>query len=131
VSSSAEYVLDSTAVLALLYSEPGHQYVKEVLNKSAVSAVNLAEIVNKLAQMGPMPEAVRESLVRLELRVEDWSKDMAYQSAEFSRLSKSHGLSLGDRACLTLAKQLQATAVTSDRTWRRLPSLGVRIMIFR
>jgi ribonuclease VapC len=131
VSSSAEYVLDSTAVLALLYSEPGHQYVKEVLGKSAVSAVNLAEIINKLAQMGPMPEAVRESLVQLEFRVEDWSEDMAYRSAEFSRLSKSHGLSLGDRACLTLAKQLRATAVTSDRTWRRLPSLGVRIMIFR
>jgi PIN domain nuclease of toxin-antitoxin system len=131
VSSSAEYVLDSTAVLALLYSEPGHQYVKEVLGKSAVSAVNLAEIVNKLAQMGPMPEAVRESLVGLELRVEDWSEDMAYRSSEFSPLSKSHGLSLGDRACLTLAKQLRATAVTSDRAWRRIPSLGVRIMIFR
>ena len=85
MSSSAEYVLDSTAVLALLYSEPGHQYVKEVLGKSAVSAVNLAEIVNKLAQMGPMPEAVRESLVKLELRVEEWSEDMAnrtgYRSA--------------------------------------------------
>jgi ribonuclease VapC len=131
VSSSAEYVLDSTAVLALLYLEPGHQYVKEVLNKSAVSAVNLAEIINKLAQMGPMPEAVRVSLAKLELQVEDWSEDMAYRSVEFSRFNKSHGLSLGDRACLTLAKQLRATAVTSDRTWRRLPSLGVSIMIFR
>jgi ribonuclease VapC len=131
VSSNAEYVLDSTAVLALLYSEPGHQYVREVLAKSAVSAVNLAEIVNKIAHRGPTSETLQESLVRLDLRVEDWSEAMAFQSAEFSRLSKSHGLSLGDRACLTLAKQLRATAVTSDRTWRRLPSLGVRIMIFR
>jgi ribonuclease VapC len=81
--------------------------------------------------MGPMPEAVRVSLAKLELQVEDWSEDMAYRSVEFSRFNKSHGLSLGDRACLTLAKQLRATAVTSDRTWRRLPSLGVSIMIFR
>jgi ribonuclease VapC len=123
--------LDSTAVIALLYSEPGHQHVKEVLEKSVVSAVNLAEIVNKLAQRGPSSEAVRDSLVQLELRVEDWSEDMAYRSAEFSQLSKSHGLSLGDRACLTLAKQLRATAVTSDRAWRRVPSLGVPVMLFR
>jgi PIN domain nuclease of toxin-antitoxin system len=67
----------------------------------------------------------------LELRVEDWSEDLAYRSAEFTRFNKSHGLSLGDRACLTLAKQLHATAVTSDQTWRRLPALGVRIMAFR
>ena len=131
MSSKIEYVLDSTAVIALLYAEPGHKYVQEVLDKSAVSAVNLAEVVNKLAQRGPSSEAVRESLFRLELRVEDWSEDLAYRSAEFSPFSKSHGLSLGDRACLTLAKQLRATAVTSDRAWRRVPSLGVPIMIFR
>ena len=131
MSWKIEYVLDSTAVIALLYAEPGHKYVHEVLDKSAVSAVNLAEVVNKLAQRGPSSEAVRESLIGLELRVEDWSEDMAYRSAEFTRFNKSHGLSLGDRACLTLAKQLHATAVTSDRAWRRVPSLGVPIMIFR
>jgi PIN domain nuclease of toxin-antitoxin system len=123
--------LDSTAIIALLQSEPGHQHVQEVLERSAVSAVNLAEIVNKLAQRGATSDSVRDSLVLLKLQVEDWSEDMAYRSAEFTQFNKSHGLSLGDRACLTLAKQLRATAVTSDRTWRRLPSLGVRIMIFR
>jgi ribonuclease VapC len=122
--------LDSAAVIALLYLEPGYQRVAEVLDKSAISSVNLAEIFNKLVQKASAQE-VRELLRPLELQVEDWSEDMAYRSAEFSSFSKSHGLSLGDRACLTLAKQLRATAVTSDRAWRRLPSLGVRIMIFR
>jgi ribonuclease VapC len=130
VSSIAEYVLDSTAVIALLYLEPGHQYVKELLDKSVISSVNLAEIFNKLLQKTSAGEAL-EFLRPLKLQVEDWSEDMAYWSAEFSQFSKSHGLSLGDRACLTLAKQLRATAVTSDRAWRRIPSLGVRIMIFR
>ena len=74
---------------------------------------------------------MRESLAKLELKVEDWSEAMAYRSAEFTQYNKSHGLSLGDRACLTLAKHLHATAVTSDRTWSRKPSLGVPIMIFR
>jgi len=95
-----------------------------------ISSVNLAEVFNKLAQKASA-EDVRELLRPLELKVEDWSEDMAYLSAEFTQFNKSHGLSLGDRACLTLAKQLRATAVTSDKSWRRAPSLGVRIMIFR
>jgi ribonuclease VapC len=130
VSLKIEYVLDSAAVIALLYLEPGYQRVAEVLDKSAISSVNLAEIYNKLVQKASAEE-VRGLLRPMELQVEDWSEDMAYRSAEFSAFSKSHGLSLGDWACLTLAKQLRATAVTSDRAWRRLPALGVRIMIFR
>jgi ribonuclease VapC len=126
-----EYILDSTALIALVGLETGSQQIAGLLKHSAVSAVNLAETVNKLLEKGFSQAEVRVSLAKLELNVEDWSEAMAYQSAEFSRLSKSHGLSLGDRACLTLAKQLRATAVTSDRAWRRIPSLGVRIMIFR
>jgi PIN domain nuclease of toxin-antitoxin system len=131
VSARVEYVLDSTALIALLNLEPGHQRVEELLDKSAISAVNLAETVNKLAERASSVEAVRGFLAQLKLAVEDWSEDLAYRSAEFTPFSKSHGLSLGDRACLTLAKQLHATAVTSDRAWRRLPALGVTVMMFR
>jgi ribonuclease VapC len=131
VSSKIEYVMDSTALIAVVYQEPGYERVVEILDKSAISAVNLAEIINKLILRGSPAEAVRHALLKLELTVEDWTDDLAYRSAEFTRFNKSHGLSLGDRACLTLAKQLHATAVTSDRTWRRMPSLGVPIMIFR
>lgn len=131
MSARVEYVLDSTALIALLNLEPGHQRVEELLDKSAISAVNLAETVNKLAERASSVEAVRGFLAQLKLAVEDWSEDLAYRSAEFTPFSKSHGLSLGDRACLTLAKQLHATAVTSDRAWRRLPALGVTVMMFR
>jgi PIN domain nuclease of toxin-antitoxin system len=131
VSLSPEYVLDSSALIALLGLEPGHERVARLLDRSIVSAINLAETVNKLARETPSLPAVRQLLAHMELTVVDWSEDMAYESAEFSRFNKSDGLSLGDRACLTLAKKLRATAVTSDRAWRRVPSLGVPIMIFR
>jgi ribonuclease VapC len=126
-----EYILDSTALIALVGLETGSQRVGELLETSAVSAVNLAETANKLLEKGFSAAEVRVSLAKLKLKIEDWSEDMAYRSAEFSRFNRSHGLSLGDRACLTLAKQLHATAVTSDRAWRRLPSLGVSVMLFR
>jgi ribonuclease VapC len=131
VSSRAEYVLDSSALIALLSLETGYQRVAELMSASVISAVNLAETVNKLVREVPSMEAVRELLAKLELSVEDWTEDLAYQSREFVPFNKSHGLSLSDRACLTLAKHLDATAVTSDRAWQRLPSLGVSVMMFR
>ena len=88
VNLRTEYVLDSSAVIAVLSLEPGHEAVKELLGKSAISAVNLAEIANKLAHETPSVEAVRELLAELELTVVDWSEDMAYRSTEFTRSFK-------------------------------------------
>jgi ribonuclease VapC len=131
VRSRTEYVLDSSALIAVVSLEPGYQRVAQLVGRSSISAINLAETINKLIHKVPTMDAVRLLLARLDLAVEDWSEDLAYRSAEFSAFNKSHGLSLGDRACLTLAKHLRATAVTSDRAWKRLPSLGVSVMLFR
>jgi ribonuclease VapC len=131
VSGKTEYVLDSTALIALLSREPGYEKIAELLDTSAISAVNLAETVHKLVQKGSAPSVVERLLRELHLKIEAWSEDLAYQSADFARYGHSHGLSLGDRACLTLAKHLGSTAVTADRVWRRSPSLGVPLLIFR
>lgn len=45
-------VLDSSAVLTLLYREPGHEIVADLLEGALISAVNWSEIVQKLAQRG-------------------------------------------------------------------------------
>ena len=131
MSSRTEYVLDSSALIALVSQEHGYQRVEELIGRSSISAVNLAETINKLIQKVPTMDTVRLLVAQLDLTVENWSEDLAFRSAEFSTFNKSHGLSLGDRACLTLAKHLDATAVTSDRAWQRLPSLGVSVMMFR
>jgi PIN domain nuclease of toxin-antitoxin system len=40
------------------------------------------------------------------------------------------GLSLGDRACLALALELNAPVYTADRAWKNL-NLGIRIHVIR
>jgi PIN domain nuclease of toxin-antitoxin system len=45
-------------------------------------------------------------------------------------ITQGQGLSLGDRACLALARWLTATALTTDRAWSRL-GLGVPIEVIR
>lgn len=57
-----EVVLDASAFLALLNAEPGAEKVAGVLSGAALSAVNLSEVVAKLAEVG-MPEAsIHETL---------------------------------------------------------------------
>jgi ribonuclease VapC len=42
--------------------------------------------------------------------------------------TKEYGLSLGDRACLSLGLRLAATVLTSDQTWKSL-DLSVDIQL--
>ena len=126
-----DFVLDSTALIALIAKEPGFEKVQELLERAAISAINLTETVHKLIQKGSADGMVERLLQGLQLNVVAWSEGLAYSSVEFASLGRSHGLSLGDRACLTLAKKLHATAVTADRAWRQVPGLGVKILMFR
>jgi ribonuclease VapC len=117
VNGRVDYVLDSTALIALVAREPGFERVEELLERSAINAVNLTETIHKLVQKGSASRVVERMLQGLQLNVIAWTEDLAYRSAEFAILGKSHGLSLGDRACLALARQLHATALTADQAW--------------
>ncbi len=63
-------VLDASAVLTLLYREPGHDQVAELIGGAVVCTVNWTEIVQKLAQRGhPDPAAAAEGVRSLGVHV--------------------------------------------------------------
>lgn len=123
---SATSVLDASALLAYLNDEAGADVVEEALVRgSAISAVNLAEVLSKLAEVGEDPQDVTENLKRRgllggNLVVSPLSEGDAIVIARLHRGTKAHGLSLGDRACLGLALRLKVPAFTADRAWSRL-----------
>jgi PIN domain nuclease of toxin-antitoxin system len=45
--------------------------------------------------------------------------------------TKALGLSLGDRACLALAIERQAVALTADRVWQELDIEGLAVELLR
>jgi ribonuclease VapC len=124
-------VLDASALLALLNGESGSEYVASVIVDGAViSTVNLAEVVTKLSELG-MPEVLlHDVLGSLGLEIVDFDFKQAYQVGLLRPLTRHAGLSLGDRACLALAKQLGLPALTTDRVWERL-AIGVTVEIIR
>lgn len=126
----SEYVLDASAVLALLNQEPGADQVQEALSSAVISTVNLAEIVTRLTIKG-MPEAeIRNVLGLLGLETMPFDEESAIQGGLLYTLMQPGGLSSGDRACLTLARNLNATALTADRAWLSLDT-GVQIRLIR
>ena len=115
-------VLDASAVLALIYREPGHDQVAEALPGAVVSAVNWAEVVAKLAQREhPDPAAAAEAVRALGARVLPFTAAHAVAAGLLWTTTRTAGLSLGDRACLAVAASTpDGVALTSDRAWSSL-----------
>jgi PIN domain nuclease of toxin-antitoxin system len=126
----SEVVLDASALLALLNREPGHEEIAPIISRAAISAVNLSEVAAKLAESGMPGEAIRDALEGLALEIHSFGRELAFQAGLLLPLTRSRGLSMGDRACLALGQQLNLPVLTTDRAWEGL-DLGVAVRLVR
>ncbi len=130
-SSVSRVVLDASALLALLNSEPGSDVVTTAVAAGAsISAVNLAEVVGKLDEIGMPLASIRLALDALGLDVVPFDTELAYATGLLRASTRKAGLALGDRACLALAQREQVDALTTDRSWAGL-NLGVSVRVAR
>ena len=119
-----DYVLDASAILALLQNEPGADYVRARVERtsSIISAVNLAEVGYKMTEHGLSGTQVQEVMIELGVEVRPFDAEQALTSVGLYAPAKKHGLSLADRACLALAQLMGLPALTADRAWRNVDS---------
>jgi PIN domain nuclease of toxin-antitoxin system len=113
----AEVVLDASVVLAAVFKERGHEAVLELTGVPLVSTVNVAEVRTRLADKGLDRSAIDAALGFVRMAFVDFTVDHAAISADLRASTRSAGLSLGDRACLALAQERGAVALTADRAW--------------
>lgn len=126
----AEVVIDASALLALLNAEPGADIVAEALPGGVVSAVNLSEVVAKLGEAGMPEKAIRQALQPLGLEIVPFDEEQAYHAGLLRAVTQDTGVSLGDRACLSLAGMLGVAALTADKAWTAL-SIRTPIKVIR
>jgi PIN domain nuclease of toxin-antitoxin system len=111
-------VLDASALLAYLLDEVGAEVVERALaEEAAIGAVNLAEVLSKLADAGEDPAAAFDGISVLPIEVVPFDEDLAIESARLRPITSSFGLSLGDRACLALGRRLARRVLTADAAW--------------
>ncbi len=123
-------VFDSSAILALLKMEQGHEIVAEHLENAVVSSVNFSEVVTVLTRKGFGQEDIIRSLKDTFLYIEDFDTEQAIIAASLDEVTKVHGLSFGDRACLALAKYKNLSVLTADKIWKEL-GLKIKIQLIR
>lgn len=123
-------VLDASALLALLHSEPGAAIVEEAVEGAAISTVNWAEVYQRWLARGVDVTDLRADLEAIGIQIVPFIVEDAEQAAELWSLTRQHGLSLGDRACLALARRLGLPALTADRAWLDVDS-GVEVQAIR
>ncbi len=129
-------VLDASAILAYLRDEPGAEIVENALIDGCyISIINWIEVLSKIVDLGESPDDIiqqfkDEGLLENSLEIIACSEEDAVTIAKLRPLTKSAGLSLGDRACLALGKRLNLPVLTADKVWSSL-SLGITITLIR
>ena len=126
------FVLDASALLALIFREPGADVVNTALKAGAqMSAVNVAEVASRLHQEGWTAFGVNVLFQELPILILPFGFNTAALCGRYRPLTDHLGLSLGDRACLATAHLQAGTALTADRAWTQLDLEGVTISSIR
>lgn len=130
--SAAVVVLDASALLAAMLEEQGQEAVERALATAIISSVNFVEVASRLIDGGLSPEDAEEDLAALELSVISFDHVQAIEAARLRALTRHAGLSLGDRACLALARVRSVPVLTADRAWSGLAAqIGVDVELIR
>lgn len=122
--------LDASALLAFLFAEPGHEQVAAQLDAACVSTVNLAEVASRFACDGHDPREVCRRIAASPVEIVPFLAADAAITAALVPVTRKHGLSLGDRACLALAMARRIPALTADSAWTAL-RLPVPVQLIR
>lgn len=124
------FILDASALLAMIFEEKGGDLVAKRLPYCHISAVNLTEVASRLVRDGMAFDTVHALLGDLNLHVVDYTPEMAMIAAGLYPETVHKGLSTGDRACLALAIATKTPILTADKAWAGL-KLGIKIEVIR
>ena len=113
-------LLDTSAIIALLKQEPGHEMVSEIIANSAISAVNFSEFIAILTRASISEKDIDEIIKDLIPEIIPFCENISKKAGKLSKLTQSYGLSFGDRACLATGDHYHMEIYTADKVWVEL-----------
>ena len=113
-----------------LQDELGGDQVEAVLPEAVISSVNWAEVMQKSVAAGVDVDGMRDDLEALGLKILSFTAEEAELAGRLWQQTRQAGLSLGDRACLSVGIKLKALVLTADQIWVSL-DLPVTVQCIR
>lgn len=126
----SRHVIDASALLAILNQESGAEQWTDAVIDGVMSAVNLSEVIARLADAAMPEEDIRKVIEPLDLEVAPFDSHQAWTAGLLRSATKAAGLSLGDRACLALGRTMKLPVLTADQAWKSL-RVGVQVKLLR
>jgi PIN domain nuclease of toxin-antitoxin system len=123
-------ILDASAILALIFDEPGAEIVVPVARGSSLLSVNLSEVIQRVLAIDGNPDRAEDAVDRLEIEIVPFDRTLARLTAELRERTSFMGASFADRACLALGLQTGYPILSSDQDWRKL-DIGIDIRMIR
>jgi ribonuclease VapC len=123
-------VLDSSAILAVVFNERGGDAVLPFLQDGLLSTVNLTEVHTRLLLRGAGTDFAWRRIIDFGCEICFFDDQQARAAAELVAQTRPYGLSLGDRACRALAMQRKAAVYTADAAWKNL-GLSIEVNVIR
>lgn len=127
-------VVDTSAVIALINREKGFEVVEKYVGNAVISSVNFSEVITVMNRELFKTEEERAKGLKLIKNtfshIVEFDSEQAILAALLDSVTKKYGLSLGDRACLALAKHQKLPVLTADKIWREL-DLEIKVKLIR
>lgn len=120
-----ERVLDASVIIAIARNEPYNAGLIALIDGGIMSAVNFAEVITRLHDLGLDPDSLPiQGTFSLLGAIEPFTETQARTAVELRRLGKH--IALGDRACMALAIELDADLYTADVEWTTF-DIGIKV----
>ena len=114
-------VFDSSALIMLFSKEPGYEKVRGYMRHAVISSINIAEVYEYCIQAQKLSKEDCRNLIDLTgIKIIDFCEEQALISSSIIEETKKHGLSLGDRACISLAMLKNYKILTCNKIWKKV-----------
>ena len=113
-------VIDSSALLAFLLREPGHEIVTAQLAQASMSTVNFSEVLARMSRENIAPRTLGPKLLELGLTLVEFDPPQAVIASEIRESARTHGIAMSGCCCIALAMHQAMPVLTADRAWTSL-----------
>lgn len=127
----SKVILDASALIALIQEEKGGEVIKPLLKDSVMSTINIAEVLTSLQRVGIFPDDAIVIMQSIVGTVIPFDVTHAQKAAMLYPLVKHRGLSLADRACISLGISMHLPIYTADKIWAELNLENADIRLIR